>query len=389
MRKSAVLVAQPTGFGALLAKLHSIKIGGGAGSDPGQVRMRKRDLVFIFSNLATLLENGLSLPRTLQTLARERSLSRYGSMLDNLKRRIENGETFSGAMAAFPAAFPEMMTNQVRVGERSGTLAATLGRLAHQVEQSSDLKQKLLKKLSYPIILTTAGGGVIIFLLTFVVPQFEKTYTQAKIPLPFVTRFLMAFGNLLVAHGWWVILCLIMAVIIIRRARKSAVFAGQMDRLILKVPMFGPWLRDIAVLQFMEVLGIMMESGFKLVDALAVSGGSVRNQAMRVCVDQLRAAVTRGEKLSTELDRHNELFPPVVSQLVIVGEQTGNLSKATGHVREHLRKQIERQAEFMVGMLEPILTIAMAVAIGIILLAIYMPMFGMIDAVDGPKPPSH
>jgi type IV pilus assembly protein PilC len=304
-------------------------------------------------------------------------------MLENLKKRIENGETFSGSMAAFPGAFPELMVNQVRVGERSGTLPATLARMAHQIEQSSDLKQKLLKKLSYPIILTTAGTGVIIFLLTYVVPQFEATYTQAKIPLPFITRFLMAFGHGMAQHGWWIALVIAGVVLGICRARTSKTFACQMDRAMLRLPLIGGWLRDIAVLQFMEVLGVMMESGFKLVDALAASSGSVRNQAMRGCVEQLRSAVTRGDKLSTELDRHADLFPPVVSQLVIVGEQTGNLSKATGHVREHLRKQIERQAELMVGMLEPILTISMAVAIGIILLAIYLPMFGMIDAVEG------
>lgn len=384
-RHAATLAPAPAGIAGLFAKLHSIKIGGGSGQQP---RMRRRDLVFVLSNLATLLENGLSLPRALHTLSRERSLVRYAAMLDNLKRRIENGETFSAAMNAYPAAFPELMVNQVRVGERSGTLPHTLSRLAQQVEQASDLRQKLWKKMSYPIIVTVAGGGVILFLLTYVVPQFENTYKQARIPLPLVTRFLMAVGNALVQHGWWVAIAAIVTVIVIRRARANAKFAGQMDRLILRIPLFGSWLRDIAVLQFMEVLGVMMESGFKLVDALAVSGGSVRNQAMRMCVDQLRAAVTRGEKLSTELDRHGDLFPPVVSQLVIVGEQTGNLSKATGHVRDHLRKQIERQAEWMVGMLEPILTILMAVAIGTILLAIYLPMFGMIDAVDGPKPPT-
>lgn len=385
MARTATIAPPATGMSGVFAKLHSIKIGGG---DNGQARMRRRDLVFILSNLATLLENGLSLPRALHTLSRERSLARYATMLESLKRRIENGETFSAAMTAFPAAFPDLMTNQIRVGERSGTLPHTLGRLAQQVEQASDLRQKLLKKMSYPIIVTVAGSGVILFLLTYVVPQFENTYKQARIPLPLVTRFLMAVGNGLLQHGWWVVIALVITVVAIGKARSNAAFASRMDRFVLRIPLFGSWLRDIAVLQFMEVLGVMMESGFKLVDALAVSGGSVRNMAMRACVDQLRSAVTRGEKLSTELDRHADLFPPVVSQLVIVGEQTGNLSKATGHVRDHLRKQIERQAEWMVGMLEPILTILMALAIGVILLAIYLPMFGMIDAVDGPKPPS-
>ena len=368
----------------LLGKLHSIKLGGS--SEPGQATIKRRDLAYIFSNLATLLENGLSLPKALATLSRERSLSRYADMLANLRKRIETGETFSGALTSYPTAFPELLVSQVRVGERSGTLATTLQRLSSQIEQSNELRQRIWKKLSYPLIVTVAGSGVILFLLMYVVPQFENTYRQAKIPLPVVTRFLMGFGNVLVGHGWWIAISIVVSVFAIRRARQYPAFAGEMDRLLLKLPLIGRWLRDIAVLQFMEVLGVMMESGFKLVDALAASSSAVRNQAMRACIDQLRAAVNRGDKLSTELDRHAELFPPVVSQLVIVGEQTGNLSKATGHVRDHLRKQIERQADLLVGMLEPLLTIGMAIAIGIILLAIYLPMFGMIDAVDGPKP---
>jgi type IV pilus assembly protein PilC len=383
-RSTTISKPQPNAVMGVFEKLHNIKLGGG----PGEARIKRRDLAFILSNISTLLENGLSLTRALQTLARERSLSRYSGMLDQIRRRMEVGETFSSALAGYPGAFNELLVSQVRVGERSGTLASTLCRIAQQIEQANDMKQKIWKKLSYPIIVTVAGLAVILFLLMYVVPQFEATYKQAKIPLPLVTRFLMAFGKGLVAHGWWLALVLAFGIFAIRRARRNPVFAGRMDRGLMRLPLFGRWLRDIAVLQFMEVLGVMMESGFKLVDALTAASTAVKNQAMRACIEQLRAAVTRGEKLSTELDRNAELFPPVVSQLVIVGEQTGNLSKATGYVREHLRKQIERQAEWMVGMLEPLLTIGMAIAIGIILLAIYMPMFGMIDAVEGPKPPT-
>ena len=149
----------------------------------------------------------------------------------------------------------------------------------------------------------------------------------------------------------------------------------------MRTPAIGPWLRDIAVLQFVEVLGAMMESGFKVVDALGVSVDSIGNLAMRQSVEQLRLAVVRGERLSREIDKHGDIFPPIVSQLVIVGEQTGNLAKSTRHVREHLRRDIERRAEVCIGAIEPFLTIGMAMAMCGILLAIYLPMFGMVDAV--------
>ena len=131
----------------------------------------------------------------------------------------------------------------------------------------------------------------------------------------------------------------------------------------------------------MDAFGTLLESGYNVVDALIASPRAVGNLAVRDCVDSLRSAVNRGERFSRELERQNEYFPPVVSQLVVVGEQTGSLAKATADIRRHLRREIERNVGLAVGTIEPVLTIGMAVTIGVILLAIYLPMFDMINVV--------
>jgi len=151
----------------------------------------------------------------------------------------------------------------------------------------------------------------------------------------------------------------------------------------LRWPLFGNFFRDLAVLQFMDVLGNLLESGYTVVEALGGSVDAISNRAVRKSVAELQSAVTRGERFSRELDRQGDLFPPVVSQLVIVGEKTGNLAKASNFIREHLRREIERTTNILVGTIEPILTIGMACMIGMILLAIYLPMFDMIGAMNG------
>ncbi|MCA9268989.1 MAG: type II secretion system F family protein, partial [Planctomycetales bacterium] len=359
---------------------HSVKIGG-VSTTPAKVRVKRRDLSFILTNLATLIDNGVSLTRALGTLARESSLKKYAFMLDAVRRRVEAGEAFSSALAEYPATFNDLMVNQVRVGERSGRIAHALSRISRQLEQGNDLRGRIMKRLSYPLIVLAAGCSVVAFMLLYIVPTFEKTYEKAHIPLPMATRLLIGVGHFGLHYGWMIALALVALAFGYYRLRRIAAFAYRVDTLLLRLPTIGPWCRDIAVLQFMDVLGTMMESGFKVVDALGVSVGSIGNQAVRHSVEGLRTAVLRGERLSRELERHHDLFPPIVSQLVIIGEQTGNLSRSTEFVREHLRKDIERRADICIGAIEPFLTIGMALAVCGILLAIYMPMFGMVDAV--------
>jgi type IV pilus assembly protein PilC len=154
-----------------------------------------------------------------------------------------------------------------------------------------------------------------------------------------------------------------------------------MDAAILNSPVFGHWLRDVAVLQFMEVLGSLMDAGYNLAEALGEAGQAVSNRAIRHSVRDLQNAIRRGEKFSRELERHGEMFPPIVSQLVIVGEQTGQLTRATTHIRDHLQREIERKTNIFVGTIEPTLTISLAGAIAAILLAIYLPMFDMVNTI--------
>lgn len=353
------------------------------GGRQSTAKMRSDDITFVFRNLSTLIENGVSLPKAIGALAEERALERCRGLLLSLRRELESGATFSASLAKFNATFDIITVNQVRVGERAGQLASALDNIATQREKAGKLKEDIIKKLAYPAMLTVVGSGVIAFLLAYVVPVFEETYSSARVPLPGITRWLIFVGDVAQNYGLFILLAGVLTAVGVKQLRKQTSLAAAMDARLLKLPLVGEWLRDIAVLEFMEVLGNLMEAGFTLAEALAEAGESVGNRVVKQSAHDLKAAVNRGERFSREIENLGDLFPPIVSQLVIVGEQTGNLAKATRHIRTHLGDEIERRANIFVGVIEPTLTAGMAVAVAVILLAIYLPMFDMINTVGG------
>jgi len=345
-------------------------------------QMKAHELTFILRTLATLVDNGVSLPKSLATLAKEETLAKHREVLEAIRNQVESGIPFSAALAEYPHICNKLMIHQIHVGEQSGALADTLKQLASNRDKSSELKRAILKKLAYPAMLVIMGSLLITFLLIYVIPVFQETYDNAHVPLPFITQVLIVTGDIVRKYGWIVIVVGTITVLAIRRIREHDRPATAMDRALLKIPLFGNVLRDIAVLQLMEVLRNLLKSGFTLADALGQIADSVGNRAVRQGVGELKLAVLRGERFSHELERHAGIFPPIVSQLVLVGESTGRLEQAIEDICEHLRRGIEQKTTLLVGSLEPLLTITMAAAVAVILLAIYLPMFDMVNTIS-------
>lgn len=362
-------------------KLHSIKFGDDV-RDPLKFRMKQPVLASLIHNMAMLLENGLSLPKALATLSAEPSLRKHAWILNAVRRKIDTGEPFSSALADFPRTFSRLIVSQVRVGERSGSMPETLRRISGQFERSGDVRRTILKRLSYPAMILLAGTGLIIFMMTVVVPEFETAFAESGTDLPLITQFVSGTSRFLYAYGWMVVLAVAGLWTLFCQSRKRPQFAEFTDRLALRIPIVGRWIRDYAVLQFIDTAGVMMDSGFVPVEAIHASVDGISNRAMRKVIAKLTTAVRSGQKLSEELSRHPDMFPPTISQLVIVGEQTGNLSHATHGVRKHLRQQLEQRVDSVVSLIEPLLTVAMAFLIGCVVMAIYMPMFDMLNAME-------
>ncbi len=365
------------GLEGLLQTLSEIKIGGGAAT-----KIRRKDLVYIYRNLATLLSNGLSLAKTLETLREEKSLKRYRGLFDSMARHVTNGSTLSAAMSEWPGSFTEIMINQIRIGERSGSLSDTITRIASQLENGANIRSAIVKKLTYPCLLATAGTGALTFMLLYVVPTFEQMYSESGAELPAITQFLIEVGSFLTTYGWAVGLGIVGVAATLVSLWKQPGGRLALESIAFKIPILEDWLRSIALLQFTDVLGNLMESGFNLADALPHTSKGISSLVVRSSVEELQSAILRGERFSRELEKRSDIFPPVVTQLVIIGERTGTLPNATKQIRQHMRREVERYTALLTGSIEPVMTIGLAISIGGILLAVYLPMFDMIGAMN-------
>lgn len=329
-----------------------------------------------------LLENGLTLPKALQSLAVDRSTKRYRHVLNRLRMSIEAGGSLSNAMQHYPRTFRPVQVQQIRIGERTGELNMALAHLCEQMERQVAIKKRIVKKVSYPLLVTVAGAGLMIFMCVVVVPEFETVYSSSGVELPTVTRFVTGMSRLVLGWGWTVIPFTVIALVGWMMARTRPKIARKIDSFLLRIPLLGPWLRDAAVLQFADAVSSMVECGYKPVDAVEIAAGSVRNREVKAAVESVRRGVQRGEKLSTELEKHERFFTATLCQLIGVGEQSGNFAKAMRGTCEHLRERLETRIDATVGMLEPTLTILLATAIGGIVLSIYTPMFHMFEVLE-------
>ncbi|MEM9825973.1 MAG: type II secretion system F family protein [Planctomycetota bacterium] len=377
---SATTTTPQRGFLAFLRRLNSIEVGGGK-SQPGP-RTSGRDLAEILRLLLTLLENGLSLPRSLDSLAVDRSTRKHSVMLRHLRRTIEAGGSLSAGMETFPKTFTPMQIQQIRIGEKSGSLEQALERVCEQLERKIALRKRVIKKVSYPILITVAGAGLMIFMCVVVVPEFEKVYGSTSVDLPWVTRWVTATSRFVMKYGLLVIPAGIAWALAWFAARRRPKVSRKLDNMLLHLPIVGPWLRDVAVLQFAEGISAMVQCGYTPVEAVEVAVDCIRNREVQAAAAEIRASVRRGEKLSDQIGQHDRFFSATLCQLISVGERSGDFAKAMRGTCEHLRNRLESRIDASVGLLEPVLTIGLATAIGGIVLSIYTPMFHMFEVLE-------
>lgn len=372
--------AAPGGVIGFLRKLQSIEVGPKRVGDP--TRIRPVALADLLRMVLMLLENGLSMPKALASLASDRSSKKYRHVLTRLRMTIEAGGSLSEAMERYPRTFTKMQVQQIRIGEKSGSLEKALSRVCEQLERQVALRKRIIKKISYPILITLAGTGLMIFMCVVVVPEFEVVYSQSGVDLPLVTQIVTGMSRIVLSSYWMVLPALFGSVAAWLFARSRPKIRRLIDNALLYVPLAGPWLRDIAVLQFCEAISSMVECGYTPVDAVGVAADCVGNREVRFAVDGIRRSVQRGERLSDQLHHHERFFPATLCQLIGVGEQSGDFPKAMRGTCEHLRERLETRIDATVGLLEPTLTIGLAIAIGGIVLSIYTPMFHMFEVLE-------
>jgi len=345
-------------------------------------RIKPKQLAVFVRQLATLLDAGLPLLRSLNVLKDQAKPGIMKETFSEISTDIEGGSTFSDAVAKHPKSFSKLFVNMIKAGEIGGILEAVLERLAEFSEKEEALKRKLKSAMVYPILVTFAAVGILAFLIIVVIPTFKKMFDDFDTTLPGATVFLLKVSDLF--KDWRSILIMLGAlvglVIIYKLIRKTQKGEFYSDKLKLYIPILGPLTRKTAIGRFARTFATLIGSGVPILQALTIikdtSGNAVVGQAMVSVRDSIR----EGESIAEPLQKSG-IFPPLVINMVDVGEETGALDKMLIKVADTYDQEVDAAVEALTSIIEPIMIIFMGVIVGFIVIALFLPLIKLATAI--------
>jgi len=336
-----------------------------------------REISVMTRQLATLLGAGLPLVPSLSVLVSQTAHPRLKKTLAQIREDVNEGNSLTGSFSRHPGTFPPFYVNMIRAGEASGTVNLVLERLADFSESQQALKTRIRSALAYPLFMFLIGSLVLLFLVAFVVPNITRIFQEMHQTLPGITLLLIAVSRFLQSF-WWVILLAAAAGFLALRYAVTQTEKGWRfwDRLKLTAPLFGPVIRKMAVARFSRTLGTLLQSGVPLLSAMEIVRNVVDN---RLIADDLLSAgreVEEGQPFSASLARRG-FFPPMVIEMIAVGEQSGNLEPMLHRVADSYEREVESRILMMTSLLEPAMVLLMGLIVGFIVVSILLPIFEM------------
>jgi type IV pilus assembly protein PilC len=339
-----------------------------------------RDIVIFTRQFATMINSGLPLVQSLDILAKQSENKNLQKVIEQVLYDVESGKTLADALRRQNKVFTDLYVNMVAAGEAGGILDTILLRLATFLEKNDSLKRKIKGAMVYPGVIFTVAIGCVTALLIFVIPTFQKMFADAGVPLPLPTAIVVAMSKFLMAYWWAVFGSIIAFVAGFRAYYKTPNGQLNIDRLSLKAPVFGPMLRKTAVARFTRTLGTLVSSGVSILEGLEITARTAGNRVIHDAIMESRTSIAGGETISEPLKRSG-VFPPMVVQMIHVGEQTGGLDEMLTKVADFYDEEVDAAVETMLSAMEPIMIVFLGGIVGGMVVAMYLPIFDMINTV--------
>src|SRR5215469_3034194 len=348
-----------------------------------RTKIKPKILMIFTRQLATLIDSGLPLLRSLTVLAKQERDKVLKNTINKLADSVQGGNTFSDALALHPRIFNDLYVNMVKAGEVGGVLELVLNRLSEFQEKAAKIKNKVVAAMVYPMIVITMAIAIMGFLLVFIVPKFEAIFHDmlGNKPLPAVTMFVIAASNLVKDHG----LLLVAAVIAVVAAYK---FVGRtrggryvIDNFKLRMPLFGDLNRKTAISRFSRTLGTLVTSGVPILQALNITRETAGNAAIAVAISKVHESVKEGESIVQPLEA-SRAFPPMVVSMIDVGEETGKLPEMLLKIADVYDDEVDTAVAGITAALEPIMIVFLALIVGTIVLALFTPLIAIIQGLQ-------
>ena len=349
-----------------------------------QGRIKTKVLTQFTRQLATLVNAGLALMRGLEVLKRQMKNQQMREALDGISDNIAAGGTFSEALTAYPKIFDNLYINMVKAGEAGGVLEVVLGRLAEFAEKSEKIKNKVKGAMIYPIVVLVAAIGITAFLLVAVIPKFQQVFNDmlGGAALPPITQFVIDASGFVQHNGLQIFLAVVAFVVLMKIVGKTEKGAYFFDVLKLKMPVTGTLTQRSAVSKFTRTLGTLLSSGVPILQSLTITRDTTGNRVLTEAIQNVHDSVKEGESMTQPLSQC-KVFPPMVVSMVEVGEETGALADMLTRIANTYDDEVDNAVAGMTAAIEPALIIVLAVVVGTIVIAMFLPMVKIIGSVSG------
>jgi len=345
-------------------------------------KVTKKDLVVFTRQFSTMIDAGLPLVQGLTILGEQSENPTFKAILKEITKDVEGGSTLAEAMKKHPKVFDSLFVNLVAAGEVGGILDTILRRLAQFIEKAEKLKSQIKGAMTYPIVVMAIAIIVISVILVFVIPVFEDMFKSFGSALPTPTQIVVNMSRFLKGNIHWILLALGALVYGLKRYRDTASGRKQTDALFLKLPIFGNLLKKTAVARFTRTLGTMISSGVPILDALEIVAKTAGNVVIEEIIYEVRGSIAEGQTIAEPLSE-NDIFPGMVIQMIAVGEATGALDSMLEKIADFYDEEVDAAVAALTSMLEPLLMLFLGGSIGGLVIAMYLPIFGMAAAMGG------
>jgi type IV pilus assembly protein PilC len=339
-----------------------------------------KDLVMFTRQFATMIDAGLPLVQCLEILGSQSDNKTFAAVINKVRTDVEGGATFAEALRKHPKAFPELYVNMVAAGEAGGILDTILNRLAAYIEKSMALKKKVKSAMVYPSVVVVVAVGVVVLMLLFVIPTFEKMFKDFGGTLPGVTQSVIDLSKFLQSY-WWLLGAVIIGTVVgLKQYRASKVGQRQTDGMALKLPVIGMIVRKVAVAKFTRTLGTLISSGVPILDGLEIVAKTAGNKIVEEAILKTRQAISEGKTIAEPLGQ-TKVFPPMVVQMIGVGESAGALDTMLNKIADFYDEEVDTAVGALSSMLEPFIMVFLGFSLGYIVIAMYLPIFKLASTI--------
>lgn len=344
--------------------------------------VKAKEQAIFFRQFSVMIDAGLPLVQCLEILGNNQQNPAFKKALLGVRSSVEGGATLANAMRAYPKIFDELTTNMIDAGETGGILDTILQRISQYVEKAVKMRAAIKSALVYPVSVIVIALLVVGGLLKFVVPIFANLFVGLGVELPSSTKFVINLSSFVQSFWWLIFLCIGLIVVAVKYIRTTPQGLFYTDKIMLNLPIFGPVLRKIAVARFTRTLGTLISSGVPILDGLSITARTAGNAVLERALMQVRTSIEGGRTIVDPL-RESGVFPNMVTQMIGVGEATGAMDSMLQKIADFYEDEVDAATKDLLALMEPLLISFLGVAVGGIVISLYMPLFSMISKLSG------